>query len=907
VTPGKLPLLLTTKIVAPRVPPGLIDRPRLLRLVEQAQARQLILIRAPAGFGKTSLAIAWAQRLRQSGSRVAWLALDADDDEPARFLHYVVHALRRACNSVGVAALGLTSETFLVPSDTIVTTLINELAEIEDEVCLFLDDYHRITDRAIHDALWFFLSHAPSNFHLIVMTRSAPPLPLAALRAQNQLLEIDSGGLRFDLEETRNFLEHESTVALPTASVNTLHSATEGWAAALRIAASSLTQSNQDFTQYVRALSGASRPIGDYIEGMLTSLPGDLVYYMLRTSILDRLTAPLCRAVTGMDASQELLESIAGRQLLLEPLDAEGRWYRYHHLLAEFLSQRLRERFGDELPELHRRAYRWYASQELWTNAVKHAIEAGDTDQAMAYVANCAMPLVKKGDLLTLLGWQRSLPTDLMRGQIKVKLAIAWGMALAMRFEQAVELLVGIEQGAAAEGDIDAENATWECQTVRSVVLALKDDSQAALSLAETCFGRQSTDSWNTNVLSNVIRFGHWKAGNLESLYATPWIPYSLEEDTRNVLSSVYRLSLLGLAELEQARLGVAERHFAEAMRLAEHHAGPQSTAAALCAPLIAKIRYEQGRLGEAEAMIVDRVPVINATVLLDCVLPAYTVLVRVAVARSNIERAYALLEQAENLGYERRWDRLIAAALLERARLYVAEGRIAEASACLVRLERCAEAYRLPTSCAWSDIQNYRALGSACLAVARNRPHDAISVLSELLQKGEASHRNHFALQLRVALALALLAANERIKAMETFRKALKVAAPAGFFQTILEQGLEIGTLLQGARESVERAANAKEELPYVDRLLEGWRSLYRPDPQQEVSGVRESLSPRERTILELIAEGQSNKEIARTLGVAPETVKSHVKNIFVKLAVDKRAHAVARAQTLGLVRSHD
>jgi len=226
VTPGKLPLLLTTKIVAPRVPPGLIDRPRLLRLVEQAQARQLILIRAPAGFGKTSLAIAWAQRLRQSGSRVAWLALDADDDEPARFLHYVVHALRRACNSVGVAALGLTSETFLVPSDTIVTTLINELAEIEDEVCLFLDDYHRITDRAIHDALCFFLSHAPSNFHLIVMTRSAPPLPLAALRAHNQLLEIDSGGLRFDLEETRNFLEHESTVALPTASVNTLHSAT---------------------------------------------------------------------------------------------------------------------------------------------------------------------------------------------------------------------------------------------------------------------------------------------------------------------------------------------------------------------------------------------------------------------------------------------------------------------------------------------------------------------------------------------------------------------------------------------------------------------------------------------------------------------------------------------------------
>lgn len=327
---GKLPLLLTTKIVAPRVPPGLIDRPRLIELFEDAHCKRLIVIKAPAGFGKTSLAITWAERLRKEGNQVAWLALDADDDEPARFLYYVVHALRRACNSVGVAALGLTSETFLVPLPTIITTLLNELAELEDGIYLFLDDYHRITHPAIHEAMSFFLAYAPSHFHIVIATRSDPPLSLAKLRAQNELLEIDSANLRFDLEETRHFIENELTIAVSPSDLKALQSTTEGWAAALRIAASSLAQGKQNFTQYVHTLSGASRPIGDYLQEMLASLPDEMAQYMLRTSILDRLTAPLCRAVTGADSSQELLESIVSRQLLLEPLDLEGRWYRYH-------------------------------------------------------------------------------------------------------------------------------------------------------------------------------------------------------------------------------------------------------------------------------------------------------------------------------------------------------------------------------------------------------------------------------------------------------------------------------------------------------------------------------------------------------------------------------------------------
>jgi len=901
----KLPLLLATKVLPPRLPAGLIDRPRLLDLVGLAQTRRLIVIKAPAGFGKTSLALTWLARLRASGARIAWLSLDADDDEPARFLYHLAQALRHACSSVGASALGLMVETSLVPAQAVVSTLINELAEIEDDVYLFLDDYHLINLPAIHDAMSFLLTHAPSNFHVVVGTRADPALPLARLRAQNELLEIDASALRFNFDETQRFLEHECAGKLMYAGVKTLHATTEGWAAALRISASVLLRGEPNPSWELSVPSGASRPFAAYLEDMLKRLPDDMVEFMLRTAFLDRLSASLCQTVTGVETSQNMLEAVATRQLLLEPMDLEGHWFRYHHLLREYLCQRLKAQSGDEVAALHRRACQWYASQELWTDAVKHAIAADDTDEAIKLIGNCAMALVRKGDLLTLLGWQRHFPADLMRGQIDVRLAIAWGMALAMRFDEALAMLAATEHDTAAGTLPERENIHWECQAIRSVVTALQDDPQTALTIAQTCLDHPSTDAWTTNVVSNVVRFAHWKAGNLESLYATPWIPYSIEEDQRNVFSSVYRLCLLGLAEMQQMRFALAERYFMESMRLAEHYAGPQSTAAALCAPLIAQIRYEQGRLNEAEALIVDRMPAINAAVLLDSVLIAYLLLVRIAVSRSNNEQAYSLLDQAQTLGYTRRWDRLIAAALVERTRLQLAEGRMAEASACVVQLDRLAATYSVPQRSNSTEIDNYRALGSAYLAMAQNRMQDAVALFSSLLESAERRHSDSPALHLRITLAVACLGANERTRSVDVFREVLKAAATAGVYRTILDQGPEIGTLLHAVRQGMPCTAQTKALSSYIDHLLEGWRERYRPERRQTTGAERESLSARERNILELIAEGQSNKEIARILGIAPETVKSHVKSIFIKLSVDKRAHAVARAQALGLVRS--
>jgi LuxR family transcriptional regulator, maltose regulon positive regulatory protein len=249
---------LATKVVPPRGL-GLIERPRLLDMVSQLPAKRLVVIKTPAGFGKTSLAISWSERLRQSGNSVAWLSIDPDDDEPGRFLLYVCQAFQRACAGLKLGAIDLIKETFLISPNVIVSMLINELMDVDEEVYLFLEDYHLVTDRGIHDALVFLLKHAPSHCHVLLTTRTEPPIPLASLRAQNQLLELDASALRFDLEETQTLLRREKLGNVAASDLKALHSKTEGWPAALRIVLCT-SQPGHDFGRYVRHLAGFQLP-----------------------------------------------------------------------------------------------------------------------------------------------------------------------------------------------------------------------------------------------------------------------------------------------------------------------------------------------------------------------------------------------------------------------------------------------------------------------------------------------------------------------------------------------------------------------------------------------------------------------------------------------------------------------
>jgi LuxR family maltose regulon positive regulatory protein len=894
---GELPFL-ATKIVPARFR-GLVARPRLLAILPELLDKRLGVIKAPAGFGKSSLAAAWAEKLEQSGDCVAWLTIDSDDDEATRFLFYVSQALHHACPDVGIDAIGLILENNLIDPTAILSSLINDLAEIDENIYLFLEDYHWLSASRIHETVAYFLKHAPSHCHVVLTTRTEPPLPLATLRAQNRLIEIDTVALRFDMQETQAFLESTRPEVLQLTDVQLLQRKTEGWPAALRIVASMPSQSGMDFKEYVHNLSGSQRPIAAYLSEMLDTLPVDMVDFMLRTAILDRLSGPLCEAVTGLSSSHAILASLAQRQLLLTPLDSNGMWFRYHALLAEYLTRRLEADGGLDVRELHERAALWHASREFWTEAVQHAIAAGDSDRAIGWMKNCAMALIKRGDLFTLLGWQRQFPEELMRGQCEVRLAIAWGLALAMRSDEALKLATDIE-GDIAAMQLPQKEFLWECETIRSVAIALKDDSEQTLPLARACMNG-SSDPWTANVASNVVRFGHLKAGDLKQFHATPWIPYSVEEDRRNVFSSVYRHCLKGLAEERQIRLVAADGHYREGLRIAEQDVGPDSIAAALPASLIARIKYEQGQLDEAEAWIIDRVSLISSATMLDCVWSAYFVISRVATARMNFERARTLLERAENLGVARDWGRLSAGVIAEQARLYVNDGRPDEAAACVDRLARLARKYPAPKPCAWSEIEWSHKLAKAHLLGQQARPHEAISILQQLQREAEAMQHRQFLICIAIRLSAVQLSAGKVAEAVTRFHRVLAACAAAGLYQTVLDEGPLISNLLQTTREN----GNFKADLiPYVSRLEAGLQRAGQ-DRLTPNSGapILTALSRRETGILKLIAQGMSNKEIARSLDIGPETVKSHLKSVFTKLGVERRAQAVSRAQTLGLV----
>jgi LuxR family maltose regulon positive regulatory protein len=895
---GGQPPFLTTKIVPAR-PLGLVARPRLLAFLSELPTKRLGVIKAPAGFGKSSLAAAWAEQLEQDGHSVAWLTIDSDDDEATRFLFYVSQALQHACRGAGARAIELILENNLIDPPAILSTLINDLAEVDEEVYLFLEDYHWLSEPRIHQSVAYFLRHAPSHCHVVMTTRTEPALPLATLRAQNKLLEIDAAGLRFDLEETEAFLERAKPGVLESADVQLLQRKTEGWPAALRIIASMPSQSGSELKEYVHNLSGLQRPIAAYLSELLDGLPREVVDFMLRTAILDRLSGPLCEAVTGASSDRAILSSLAQRQMLLTPLDHGGVWYRYHMLVAEYLRQRLEVDRGNEIPELHRRAALWYASQELWTEAVQHAIAAGDSNRAIGWIKNCAMALIKKGDLFTLLEWQRLFPGELMRGQSAVRMAIAWGLALALRSDEALQLAAEIERDIATT-ELPESDLLLDCRAIRAVAIAIMDDSERARPLAQECVNK-SRDPWTANVASNVLRFSHMKAGDFKQFYATPWIPFSQEEDRRNVFASVYRRCLQGLAEERQLRLAAAQNYYREGLRISEQHVGPNSVAAALPASLIARLLYEQGDLDGAEALVIDRAQLISAGTMLDCVWSAYFVMSRVAAARMNHERAHTVLERAENQGVARGWGRLAAAAIAEQARLYLHDGRVHEGAACVDRLDRLARQHPAPRPCAWSEIHWYHRLAHAHLLKEQARLDESALILQEVQREAEALQNRHFVIRSAMYLSAVQLSLGKTAEAANRFRRILTACAAAGLHQTVLDEASVIAELLEMVRERTDLNEGL---LSFVDRILAASRR-----PRQNHLGPASraqalgTLSARETDILKLIAQGMSNKEIARNLDIGPETVKTHLKNVFTKLGVERRAQAVSRAQTLGLV----
>jgi LuxR family maltose regulon positive regulatory protein len=884
-----------TKTIPPAVGKLTVPRNRLLGLCDRAAERRLVLIKAPAGYGKTTAAAEWCKRLSEQGAVVAWLSLDAEDDEPTEFAHQLTRAIENASAELGQEAAELLRSSSLVPARNVLSAIVNAVSESDREIYLVLDDLHLISDRRCHDLIMYLLRYAPSNLHIIITSRMEPPLALSKLRLDDHVVEIDASLLQFDLEEARDFLGADLAGKLKAGGVAKLYSATEGWPAALQLARISLRNA-PDPVAHVLALSGTTPNISQYLEDTLSILPKEVVQFLLRTSVLDQMNSELCEAVTGMPNGSAMLQALEREQFLLILLDEAEGWYRYHNLMREFLLGRLRARMGEEVAELNRRAYRWYEERDLWREAVHYAIAAGDYHRALEFIENCAMSLVVTGDLFTLLNWERHLPAELMSGQLEVKLALAWGMVLVTRFKEGDQLLTQVEK--ATEGG-EHSDLWWRCRALRAVLYALRDDSAHGAKLAIDCLHGHSFDPFNFIALCNVTRYAHLRTGNWAAFYGVPTPEFPAGE-TSYVLAENYRLCLQGIAAAKQLKFDEALEYYAAARDLAEKYVGPKSVSAQMVTGLVAQVRYEQGAAHDAELSVLDSLDLIETTAFHEAFFQAFLTLARAAAGRGDLQRALVLLNRAERLGWDRGWGRLVAALLVERTRILLAGGNLSEAVSLLQVFEGLKAKHPAPKPCSWAEIHIHALISQGLIAGATGHNEDAVAFLEKAYNMLLSIGDRVTAMRVGADLALACWRLGATEKAFATLEQVVAWAAKVNSATFMTEHGDEMGRLLLSAEEKGLFSGDVQR---FVSELLE--KHYDRKETQSERPAVRERqvLTNREGSIITFIAEGRSNKEIARELGVTPETIKSHVKRIFQKLSAETRAQAVVRAQYLGIL----
>jgi LuxR family transcriptional regulator, maltose regulon positive regulatory protein len=894
---GAVPLV-PTKIRSPAPRASRIPRARLEGQLADATDRKLTVLRAPGGFGKTTLALCWIEELRSRGDAVAWLSIDGDDNEPRRFIYYVIQALHRACPDIGKESLKSANSATLQQLQAL---LVGEIADCGDELFLFLDDYNTVSHEAIHAFVAFLLRHAPANLRVVLMSRSEPPLELGALRARGELLEIDAARLRFTCDETGAFLGATAPAGLELEEVRTIHRLTEGWPAALRITALSFG-AGRDPAELLRSLTRSPTSIGGYMDELLSLLPSDLLEFMERTAIVDRLSASLCDAITGRPDGDVMLDRL-DRQQLVTRLDEEGDLYACHQLFREHLLQRLERHHGEEVAELHRRASRWYEARGLETETVKHLLAAGDTGAALVRITQCAGRMVESGDLLTLLNWERQLRSKSIQQPITLQLAIIWAEALSLSSAEAARHIEAVERAVQESDAGDAAAIRRECVALRAVASGLADDPVAAAGWVSRYAAQADDRLIARGSVDNVARSVHLWNARWSNFYAVPPIAGL---DPADVLPATYEANLRGIAELAQARAGPAEQAFLRSLevgRQARRFAGATGMAKGPYSELL----YETGRTDEAESLLRDQIDLVANGVVLDSVLRGLLTAARLAARRGQAEQAGSLLERAEVVGLTREWPRLVAAALLGRLRLQLRQGVPSSALGLLKRLQQLHEAGTAAVTRGIEGVSHYHAMGQAVLSIDQQRPRQAVATLTPVFEDAVACGASLIAIRAGTILARAHVRARGVAQGLRVFDQVLRIATPSSFVGSMADEGAEIVELLDLVEAGGTRP-DLEDRRLFIRKLrdsLSGTVAGAAGPSSSATRGLQSPLSPREREILELIAEGQSNKAIARQLGLGPETVKTHLKNIFAKLGVERRTQAVLRADELGVLRN--
>jgi LuxR family maltose regulon positive regulatory protein len=905
--------ILATKLYIPPPRPKVVARPRLIERLNEglSSGRKLTLISAPAGFGKTTLVSEWMaspwQRPegQECGRLVAWLSLDEGDNDPARFISYLVKALQTIQAGIGEGLLAALQSPQPLQIETILTTLLNEISTIPENFLLVLDDYHSIDSKAVDQSLAFLVEHQPPQMHLVIATREDPDLPLARLRARGQCTELRAADLRFTPAEAAEFLNQVTGLDLSAENIAALETRTEGWIAGLQLAAISM-RGLKDTAGFIQSFTGSHRFVMDYLlEEVLHQQPESIQAFLLRTSVLDRMGGPLCDAVL-LDPSipgQATLEYLERANLFIVPQDNERCWYRYHHLFGDLLRKRLGQSLAPEgIAGLHIHASEWYESNDLMLEAFRHAAAANDVERAVRLMESKKMPVHLRGTATTILSWLESLPKTLLDArpalwwrQAAMLLIIGQPMGVEEKL-QAIEAALASTGLPGAEMDESSRDLIGKIAAARANVAQVQAQPETALVQA-----RRALEYLHPNDLNNrsmAIRsmgFAYYLQEDLAAAGRAYAEALSLGQASGDIINILLASIRLGQIQESGNQLHLAAETYRRILQRIDEYSPPNAPVAYLG---LARIYYEwndldaAGRYAEQSLQLARQYDQVLDRVILSELFLCYLKL-----ARGDVAGAAGILAQAEQKTRQRNHTFRLQDITAAQAMILFRQGDIGEAA-------QLAQKADLP-------------LMQARVLIAQGDPSAALRVLESLRQKAEAKGWAYTLILVMAVQSIALYANGEKEKAAVLLGEVLARAEPEGFIRLFVDEGEPMRLVILDFRSRIEKQARGGHRLiEYVNKLLAAFAQIV-PVPQSEVSNptpprsgddsqkstMVEPLSQRELKILQLIAQGLSNREIGERLFLALDTVKGHNRKIFDKLQVQSRTEAIARAHELGLL----
>src|SRR5918998_1460942 len=882
--------VLATKLYAPLSQPGVVPRPRLTEWLNEGLHRKLTLISAPAGSGKTTLVGEWVAGVERPA---AWLSLDEGDNDPTRFLTYLVAALQTVAPDIGESVLGVLGSPQPPPTESLLTALLNETTTVPDDFVLVLDDYHFVDARAIDDALVFLLEHLPPRMHLVIATREDPHLPLARLRARGQLTELRASDLRFTLSEAAEFLNSVMGLGLSAEDIAALESRTEGWIAGLQLAALSM-RGREDVAGFIRAFTGSHRFVLDYlVEEVLQRQPERIRSFLLQTSILDRLSGPLCDTLTGGKDGRGMLEALERGNLFVFPLDDERQWYRYHHLFADVLQARLMQEQPGHAPPLHQRASGWYEQNGLLSDAIRHALAAEDFERA-ADLVELAWPAMRRSrQEATLLGWLKALPNELVHFRPVLSVGYASALMSSGKLEAVEERLRDAERWLDTTADMsERPRAPSEMVVVdeeefrrlpgaiavfRAGLAVARGDVPETVTYARRALDLVPEDEhlWR-GAAAVLLGLASWTSGNLEAAHRSFADGMAHLRRAGHISDAINGSITLAAIRITQGRLREAMSTYERGLQLATEQGDPVMRGTADMYVGMSELHREWDDLEGATQHLLRSKEQGEHTGFPQNRYRWRIAMARIREARGDLDGALDLLEEAERL-YMSDFSPDVRPIAALRARIWVAQGRLGEALDWAS--ERGLSAHDDP-----SYLREFEHITLARVLLARYKSKreespmlEAMSLLERLLQAAEACGRMGSVIEILELQGLVLEAQGDIPAALVPLEHALALAEPEGYVRIFVDEGRPMAQLLS-------EAATRGIMPDYTGKLLAAFDAEGRIDPDDSPrlatlasQPLVEPLSDRELEVLRLIAQGLSNREISERLFLAVITVKGH------------------------------